>query len=135
MLGVETWPDLINMAHHFTDPVIGVAFLKHSKDLFVTWLKGRNGRKLKLKAGGRTVEITGPAAIDKAIAFVEGHGDDAATASRPKKSRRSITKKASDQSRPTKKAKKRPAKKKAAPAKSVKRQRRSKAAKSGRSAR
>jgi hypothetical protein len=139
MLGIEALPDLMNMAHQFADPVIGVAFLKHAKDVIVTWLKGRNGRKLKLKAGGRTVEITGPAAIDDAIAFIEGQGEGVATDSSQRKRRRTIPKKAPAKSRIPKKAKKsaakRPVKKKTAPAKAIKPQRRSKSAKSRRSAR
>ena len=135
MLGIETWPDLIHMSHHFTDPALGAAFLKHAKDVVVTWLKGRSGRKLKLKVGGRTVEITGPATMDEAIEFVEGRGDDPTPSSFTKrggsKKKTTSTKKAVKKSK--QRTSKRP-KKKVAPAKSTKRQKRSKSAKRKRTA-
>jgi hypothetical protein len=76
MLHLENLPDMMSMAHHFADPVIAVAFLKHAKDVMVTWIKVRGGRKLKLRAGQKTVEVTGPQKIDEVIAFLEKSGKD-----------------------------------------------------------
>jgi hypothetical protein len=76
MLHLENLPDMMSMAHHFADPIIAVAFLKNAKDVIATWIKARSGRKLKLRAGQKTVEVTGPQKIDEVIAFLEKSGED-----------------------------------------------------------